>query len=91
MLCERATPRTRTQRKPTAEQKVMCHIVRAMGQGKPEYARSLREGCERGRERARGRRRRRRAGGRGGRPWRRATRHLLKRMTDEEMVIHIAT
>jgi hypothetical protein len=27
---------TRTAMKPTVEQKVMCHMVRAMGKGKPE-------------------------------------------------------
>lgn len=29
---------TRTAMKPTAEQKAMCHRVRAMGKGKPLYA-----------------------------------------------------
>ena len=34
-------PSTRTQMKPTAEQKDMCHMVSVMGKGKPEKASSL--------------------------------------------------
>ena len=36
-------PSTRMQMKPTVEQKAMCHMVSAMGKGKPEYASSLRQ------------------------------------------------
>ncbi len=36
ILCDLTTLNTRTARKPTVEQKSMCHMVRAMGNGKPE-------------------------------------------------------
>ena len=57
MLCDLTTLKTRTHRKPTVEQKSMCHAVSAMGYGKPENASS----------------------------------HLLNRMTEMEMDIHIST
>jgi hypothetical protein len=44
---------TLMQMKPMVEQKVMCHMVSAMGKGKPEYASSLLE--RGGREREGGR------------------------------------
>lgn len=34
------TRSTRTQRSPTVEQNSICHIVRVIGKGKPEKARS---------------------------------------------------
>lgn len=57
MLCDLTTRNTRTASTPTKEQKPMCHSVRAIGKGKPLYARS----------------------------------HLLKRMTEHEMLIHMST
>ena len=36
MLCDLTSFSTRTQMKPTVEQKIMCHMVRAMGKGNPE-------------------------------------------------------
>lgn len=43
-LCDLLMPNTRMHRKPTAEQKPMCHMVSVMGKGKPAYASSLRAG-----------------------------------------------
>lgn len=40
-LCDLLMPNTRMHRKPTAEQKPMCHMVSVMGKGKPAYASSL--------------------------------------------------
>lgn len=40
-LCVLVTPRTLMQKKPTAEQKAMCHMVRAMGKGNPAKASNL--------------------------------------------------
>ena len=38
MLWLLTTLKTRTARKPTVEQKTMCHSVSVMGKGKPLYA-----------------------------------------------------
>lgn len=40
MLCDLTSPSTRTAKQPIAEQKPMCHIVKAIGNGKPLYASS---------------------------------------------------